>query len=60
MNRTDLLAMAVEQQPELRVALTIGRKPSEVESPPHTVARVERFVYREVENRPSTQSLRGT
>ena len=47
MNLTDLVAVAVEQQPELRVALTIGRKPSEVESPPHTVARVERSVYRE-------------
>ena len=37
---------AVEQQPELSIPLPIGRKPSEVESLPHTVAGVERSVYR--------------
>ena len=40
------LAMVVEQQPELRIPSPIGREPSEVESPPHTVAGVERSVYR--------------
>ena len=40
------LAMAVEQQPELRIPSPIGRKPSELESPPHTQAGVERYVYR--------------
>ena len=39
------LAMAVEQQPELSIQSTIGRKSSEVESPPHAVAGVERSVY---------------
>ena len=39
------LAMGVEQQPEVSISSPIGRKPSEVESPPHTVAGVERYVY---------------
>ena len=39
-------AMAVEQQPELSISSPIGRKPSKVESSPHTVAGVERSVYR--------------
>ena len=43
-----LLAMAVEQQPELSISSPIGRKPSEVESPPHTVAGVEWSVYRKI------------
>ena len=38
--------MAVEQQPALSISSPIGRKPSEVESPQHTVAGVERSVYR--------------
>ena len=40
------LVMTVEQQPELSIPSPIGRRPSEVESPPHTVAEVERSVYR--------------
>ena len=40
------LVMAVEQQPELSIPSPIGRKHPEVESPPHTVAGVERSVYR--------------
>ena len=40
------LAKAVEQQPELSIPSPIGRKPREVESPPHNVAGVERSVYR--------------
>ena len=40
------LAMAVEQQPELRISSPVGREPSEEESPPHTVPGVERSVYR--------------
>ena len=39
------LSMAVEQQPELSIMSPIGRKPSKVEPPPHTVAGVERSVY---------------
>ena len=38
--------MAVEQQPELSIPSPIGRKPSEVKSPLHTLAGVERSVYR--------------
>ena len=37
--------MAVEQ-PELSIPSPIGRKLSEVESPPHSVSGVERSVYR--------------
>ena len=40
------LAMAVEQQPKLGIPSPIGRKPSKVESSPHSVAGVERSVYR--------------
>ena len=40
------LAMAVEQQPKLSILSPIGRKPCEVESPPHTVSVVYRYVYR--------------
>ena len=40
------LAMAVEQQAELSILSPIGRKSIKVESPPHTVAGVERSVYR--------------
>ena len=40
------LAMAVEQQLEQSIPSQIGRKPSKVESPPYTVAGVERFVCR--------------
>ena len=40
------LAMAVEQQPEQSIPSPIGRKPNEVESPPHTVAGAERSVFR--------------
>ena len=40
------LAMAVEQQLELSIPSPIGRKPSKVESPTHTGARVEQSVYR--------------
>ena len=40
------LAMAVEQQPKLSIPSPIGRKPSEVESPPHTVEGIEQSVYR--------------
>ena len=36
----------VKQQPELSIPSPIGRKPSEVEPPPHTVAGIERYVYR--------------
>ena len=36
------LAVAVEQHPELSTPSPIVRKPSEVESPPHTVAGIER------------------
>ena len=39
-------AMAIEQQFELTILSPIGRKPSEVESAPHTVAGAERSVYR--------------
>ena len=38
------LAIVVEQQPELSITSSIGRKLSEVESPPHTVAGAERSV----------------
>ncbi|CAM9312748.1 unnamed protein product [Ascophyllum nodosum] len=40
------LAMAVGQQPELSILSPVRKKPSEVEPPPHTVARVERSVCR--------------
>ena len=40
------LAMAAEQKPKLSVASPIGKKPSVVESPPLSVAGVERSVYR--------------
>ena len=40
------LAMAVEQQSELSISSPIRRKHSKVESPPYTVAGVERSVYR--------------
>ena len=40
-----LLAMAAEHQSELSIPLPIGKKPNEVESPPHYVAGVERSVY---------------
>ena len=33
-------------QPELSISSPLGRKPSEVGAPPHTVAGVERSVYR--------------
>ena len=39
------LAMAVEQQPELSISSPIRKKPSEVESPPHTVTGVEQSAY---------------
>ena len=39
-------AMAAEQNSELRVPSPIGKQPSEVESPPLSVAGVERSVYR--------------
>ena len=39
-------AVAVEQQPELSIRSPIWRKPREVESLPHTVAGIERSVYR--------------
>ena len=39
-------AIAVEQQPELSIPSTIGTKPSQVESPPHTASGVERSAYR--------------
>ena len=50
------LAMAVEQQPELSITSPIGRKPSEVESPPHTVAGVNSLSAGRVGNRPCNQS----
>ena len=40
------LAMAAEQDPEISTPATIGKQPSEVESPPVSVAGVERSVYR--------------
>ena len=40
------LAMAAEQNSELRIPSPIGKQPSEVESPPLSVAGVERSVYR--------------
>ena len=40
------ITMVVEQQPERRIPSPIGRKPSKVESPPHTLAGVERSDYR--------------
>ena len=40
------LTMAVEQQPGLSIPSPIERKPSEIKSPSHTVAGVERTVYR--------------
>ena len=36
---------AAEQQPELTIPSPIGRIPSEVESPSHTVAGVEPSIY---------------
>ena len=41
------LAMAAEQDPEISTPAPIGKQPSEVESPPLSVAGVERSVYRE-------------
>ena len=38
--------MAAEQNPELSTQSPIGKQPSEVESPPLSVAGVERPVYR--------------
>ena len=40
------LAMAAEQAPEISTPAPIGKQPSEVESPPLSVAGVERSVYR--------------
>ena len=40
------LAMAAEYQSELSIPSPIGKKPNEAKSPPHSVARVERSVYR--------------
>ncbi|CAN0356099.1 unnamed protein product [Ascophyllum nodosum] len=40
------LAMAAEQNPELSIPSPIGKQPSEVESPPLSVAGLERSVYR--------------
>ena len=40
------LAMVAEHQSELSIPSPIGKKPNEVESPPHSVAGVERSVYR--------------
>ena len=40
------LAMAAEQDPEISTLAPIGKQPSEVESPPLSVAGVERSVYR--------------
>ena len=40
------LAMAAEQDPEMSTPTPIGKQPSEVESPPLSVAGVERSVYR--------------
>ena len=40
------LAMAAEQDPEISTPPPIGKQPSEVESPPFSVAGVERSVYR--------------
>ena len=39
------LAMAAEQDPEMSTPAPIGKQPSEVESPPLSVAGVERSVY---------------
>ena len=40
------LAMAAKQNPELSIPSPIGKQPSEVESPPLSVAGVEWSVYR--------------
>ena len=40
------LAMAAEQDPEISTPAPIGKQPSKVESPPLSVAGVERSVYR--------------
>ena len=40
------LAMAAEQDPEISTPTPIGKQPGEVESPPLSVAGVERSVYR--------------
>ena len=40
------LATAAEHQSELSIPSPIGKKPNEGESPPHSVAGVERSVYR--------------
>ena len=40
------LVMAAEHQSELSIPSSIGKKPNEVESPPHSAAGVERSVYR--------------
>ena len=39
------LAMAAEQDPEISTPAPIGKQPSEVESPPLSVAGIERSVY---------------
>ena len=46
------LAMAVEQQPELSIPSPVGRKPSEVDSPPHIVAGQNGLFTGRVGNRP--------
>ena len=40
------VAMATKHQSELNIPSPIGKKPNEVESPPHFIAEVERSVYR--------------
>ena len=40
------LAMAADHQSEMSISSPIGEKPNEIESPPHSVAGVERIVYR--------------
>ena len=51
--------MAIEQQPGLSVPSSIERKPSEVESPPHNVAGVERSVYRKGLKQPMLSEFEG-
>ena len=40
------IAMVAEHQSELSIRSPTGKKPNEVKSPPHSVAGVERLVYR--------------
>ena len=40
--------MTFEKTNELSIPSPVGRKPREVESPPHTIVGVERSVYRKV------------